>query len=253
MVKSNKIEVKCKNCDKQEYVYPSRAKNYSTCSLKCMSEYNSKRYSENITKICEICKKYFKTKKSHLDRRKYCSKNCQAIAYKNKYEGVNNPNYRHRTSTSDGYYVDTRFGKSKAIHIAVIYEYLNINNHNGYSIHHRDCNKFNNILNNLVLLTYSDHCWLHKQFGNATLWAYCNNKITKNELVSWSDDKDRAFRLLDLTVLEQNSAVLKLCELGETPEVDNTEPSLESDFFEGVTTSSESHEDNNSTTSAGHQ
>lgn len=47
------------------------------------------------------------------------------------------------------------------------------------------------------------------------------------------------------------SAQYKLRELGETPEVDNTEPSLNGDILEGVTTRGESQVDNNSSTSAG--
>jgi len=64
------------------------------------------------------------------------------------------------------------------------------------------------------------------------------------------NNKDRARRLLDLNITNQ-SAVLKFCEFGETPAVDNTEPSVKSDLNEGVTTSSESLVDNNTTTSAG--
>lgn len=225
-----KLKVICANCNKEEYVNESRYKKYTTCSVKCLGEYNSKRYSENITKICCICDKSFKTKKSHLDRRKYCSKLCQALAYKERYCGTHNPNYRHRTVDDDNYKVDTRSGKSIAIHIAVVYEHLNITSHKGYSIHHRDCNKHNNELSNLVLLNRNDHMWIHKQYGGATLWAYCNNKVSKESLIEWSDDKERAIRLLDLTVLKQNSAVLKLDEFRESPEMDNLEPSSEKDI-----------------------
>lgn len=44
----------------------------------------------------------------------------------------------------------------------------------------------------------------------------------------------------------------KIREFGESPEVGNTEPSLASDSFEGVTTRSESLADNKSSKSAGH-
>lgn len=229
MEKSNKVSVVCKICGKTEKVYPSRAKRYFTCSLKCMAEYNRNKYSENITKQCDCCGTKFNTKTSHLNRRKYCSKQCQAIAYTTRYNGKNNPNYRHRTSNTDGYCVDIVNGKSKTIHVAVVYEYLNISNHNGYHIHHRDCNKHNNVLSNLVVITNSDHLWLHKQFGNATLWAYCNGKIQKDTLIEWSDNKERARNLLDLTVLQQDSAVLKLGEFRESLEIDNPELSQENE------------------------
>ena len=48
------------------------------------------------------------------------------------------------------------------------------------------------------------------------------------------------------------SAHLKSCELLETPEEDNQQPSLSGDTLEGSTTRNESHVDNNFPTSAGH-
>lgn len=190
-----------------------------------MGEYFKVKFSENITKVCPICNKEFKTKKSHLNRRKYCSKICQAEAYTKRYEGKNNPNFRNKTINLDGYFVDTKLGRCLPVHIAAVYEFLNISEHMGYHIHHRDCNRHNNRLENLVLLTNSEHMWLHKQFGSATLWAYCNNKISINDLIDWSNNKELAKKLLDLNVLQQNSAVLKLGEFRESPEMDNTEPS----------------------------
>jgi len=74
----------------------------------------------------------------------------------------------------------------------------------GYCIHHRDCNIYNNDPSNLALLTNSDHRWIHKQYGNATLWAFCNNKVSLEDLISWSNNPERAKNLLTKSIQEIN-------------------------------------------------
>ena len=89
-------------------------------------------------------------------------------------------------------------------------------------MHHRDCNVDNNTPENLVLLINSEHRWLHKQFGSATLWAFINEKIKLETLLQWTDDIEKAKRLLPLNLLEQKiSGVFKSGELLENLEVDN--------------------------------
>jgi hypothetical protein len=70
-------------------------------------------------------------------------------------------------------------------------------------VHHRDCNKRNNIPENLVVLSVSDHKWMHHQFGSAALNAYFFGKIDLDTLVGWSDNKERAARLLPLNLFSQ--------------------------------------------------
>lgn len=73
-------------------------------------------------------------------------------------------------------------------------------------VHHRDCDVLNNDPMNLVALTTGDHIWLHKQYGNATLWAISHGKLSVSDAVSWSDDPSRASRLLTLTSISQSLA-----------------------------------------------
>lgn len=170
-----------------------------------------------VLKTCKCCQKEYEVKYSHRDRSKYCSKVCQATDFKQRYKGINNPNYNKNSDRDyDGYKLTYKDGR-QALHKSVSLEVLNIKQIPiGYQIHHRDCNINNNLPENLCVLSASDHRWLHKQFGNATLWAYCNNKISLEELCSWSTDPEKTKYLLPLNLYLQ-IGIIKDCELLETP------------------------------------
>lgn len=208
-----KVKVICKECGKEEMVNPSRAKTYHTCSTACLSKYNSKKYGNKVEKVCEHCGIVFLVKKSHFERRKCCSKECHNALLPEKHKGVGNPNFKDRKLDSDGYIFcdDSKIKK----HIKVTMETLEITQiPSGYNVHHRDCNKLNNTPSNLVVLNTSDHVWLHKQFGHATLNAYVHNKIDLEIIANWSDNYIKSIKLLPLTIIEQ-SVVLKQGELLE--------------------------------------
>jgi dUTP pyrophosphatase len=91
-----KIEVKCKNCGKLEYVVPSRAKNYKTCSKECLGKFYT---AKNNVKCC-ICGKEFHVKPKRIKRisNKFgitCSKNCLNKLKEKLYMGRNNPNTKY--------------------------------------------------------------------------------------------------------------------------------------------------------------
>lgn len=220
----------CVICNNEFKRYGKQILTAKTCSFKCLGEYNKAKPNT----ICTNCNKNFHLKESSKKRYKrtqgyFCSTKCVAEYRKIEYLGENNPNFRSEiTRCQDGYKLDylPKFGRIK-LHHKVVFEKLKINKlPEGMCVHHRDCNIDNNDEYNLVLLSFSDHKWLHKQFGNATLWAFMNNRISFDDLVSWSNDKERCERLLNLNIIIQDeSGVFKSGELLETPEVDNQQPS----------------------------
>lgn len=224
------MKLKCIICNSEFIRYGKQIKSAKTCSKKCDSEY---RKAEKNTE-CTQCKVMFHLKASAKKRYKrthgyFCSTKCVADFRKEYYLGENNPNFRPQvTKDTDGYKLAylPKIGRVK-IHHAVVFQTLGITEiPKGYNVHHRDCDINNNDPGNLVLLTSSDHRWLHKQFGNATLWAYMHNKITLNELLKWTNNKDKAKILLPQNILDQKvTGVFKLGELLETPEEDNQQPS----------------------------
>lgn len=219
-----KIIVECLVCKKKVEVYPSRAKKFKTCSYECLGKLNAGK----INSKCEYCGKEFHLKEYRRKRasNNFCSVACHASWKSENQRGSNNPNFRNREYDADGYRVihSTYLGSIKEHH-AVVFEALKIDKiPDGYQVHHRDCNKLNNVPENLVLITNSDHRWLHKQFGNATLYAHYYGKVTTKTLCEWSNEPEQAKRLLDLNILQQ-SAVVKSSELLGSPEEDNQQPS----------------------------
>lgn len=258
------MKFNCKICNKEFKRYGKQALVATTCSYECLGVYNK---AKNNT-ICTQCGCEFHIKESQKKRYKrnhgyFCSTTCVANFRKGKFLGEENPNFRIQVDRdTDGYklaYIP-KFGRIK-LHHKVVFEYLNIDKiPKNMGVHHRDCNVDNNSEENLVILSHSDHKWLHKQFGNATLWAYVNKKISLEELLQWSNDRERAKILLPLSILDQKeSGVFKQGELLESPTTeivneDNQQPSLASNSFEGSTTNSQvlasNVEDSNANTSA---
>ena len=131
-------------------------------------------------KKCEICLTYFRTKKSHLDRRKTCSKECDANRKRRMYVGNSNPNYgnrgernplykggyinkhgyklfkkpEHPNAGKDGYILEHRY---------VMSEHLGRPLEDWEVVHHKDGNKLNNEISNLEVLTKEEHSYLHSK------------------------------------------------------------------------------------------
>jgi hypothetical protein len=81
----------------------------------------------------------------------------------------------------------------------------------------------NNQPDNLCVLKISDHKWLHKQYGNATLWAHYHGKVSSEDLISWSDDKERARMLVDMSVVSQKIKDIGIVVDGKLIAVDSLE------------------------------
>lgn len=219
-----RVEVNCAVCKKVHFIQLNRLSRYKTCSKKCTGILFTKGNNDK----CSKCGKSIKTKNNKLLRQdnRFCSRACMAEWKSVNQYGSHNPNFRNRLYDNDGYRIvwsDT-IGRQKAHHV-VTFEVLSIDKiPKNYHIHHRDCNHLNNDRNNLALLSISDHQWLHKQFGNATLWAYIKGKVSLSSLVEWSNNKERAQRLLPLDITKQ-IGVFKSGELLEKPVAVNQQPS----------------------------
>lgn len=245
------VQKTCLKCGSEFSVPPGRANAAKYCSRTCSSRSQDKKAKANT--VCTQCGKRFHIKESQKTRYKrtlgyFCSNSCSAKSKSIAYSSSSNPNYKGRNTDSDGYRIYTpsssRLGglKSMKLHQAVCCEILGVQRiGNGLHVHHRDCDIMNNDPKNLAVLGASDHKWLHKQYGVATLWAFMKGKVGLEELISWSDDRSRAKRLLEIDVTMQNASeigVAKDGELLETPDAGNQQPSSGGNALEGSETSS---------------
>lgn len=252
------MKLNCVICSKEFVRFGKQAKIAKCCSVECLGKFFKGINNCN----CLQCKKDFHKKPSSKTTKhgNFCSNVCYGAWKSVNMFGANNPNFRNTMYDQDGSRIvwsDT-LGRMK-MHHAVVFEYLDILKlPKGFCVHHKDCNHQNNTIENLVLLNGSDHRWLHKQYGNATLWAFYNKKVLLEDLISWSNDKKRAKKLLELNIIEQKlSGVFKQGELLENPIInneDNQQPSLNSNILEGSTTNSQilsiNIEDSNANTSS---
>lgn len=197
----------CQLCGKEFDVLPARKDSAKYCSRECADHPSVKHAAPNTE--CSFCGKMFHMKESQKRRYKrtlgfYCSLACSGSSRIEAYAGSRNPNFKNRNVDHDGYrlYVPVAHktltgGRRMKLHTAICLEVAGLKNiPKGFHIHHRDCDILNNAPENLAVLSASDHKWLHKQFGNATLWAFTHGKVALEDLVSWSDDPSRAEILL---------------------------------------------------------
>ena len=151
---------------------------------------------------CAECGTLFPQKPSQQSRNKvwgsFCSDKCNSVFRSRITLGRGNPNSKGRNYDQDGYQLYTPAGKGTTkLHHYVTFEALGISKlPAGFHVHHRDCDVLNNDASNLQLISSSDHKWLHKEFGSATLWAIQHGKLDANEAASWSSDRRRAEALL---------------------------------------------------------
>lgn len=169
------VDVKCLICGKEEMKPHYRAKTYKTCSVECKSILASKATSTKVKKNCAVCGCGFYVKLSHSSRRVTCSKKCDGIRKRKMYDGESNPNYGNkgrknplfktgRRTTHYGYIIvykpdhpNSREDGYIFEHRLVMSEHLNRPLKEWEIVHHKDEDKQNNKIENLEIMTLSQH------------------------------------------------------------------------------------------------
>lgn len=116
---------------------------------------------EDKTKICPVCGNVF----NKLKKQTYCSRECQGMAKR----GKPHPKTNGISKSRDGYIREYVDGKYKMQHRLVMERYLGRELRPDEVVHHKDHDKTNNSIENLELLTSSEHTKLHnyEKFGKA--------------------------------------------------------------------------------------
>lgn len=217
MPRTPSVHLTCKLCTAPFTVPACRGDTAKFCSRKCSDSAPRERQST----LCRECGKEFHLKKSQAARNtahgNFCGKVCFSAFRSRIYIGEGNPNDKGRNVDYDGYRIFSPpaslglgLGRIK-MHIAVTLGVLGIKKIPlGLHVHHRDCDVLNNDASNLQVLTASDHKWIHKQYGVATLRAIERGKVDIDDAAQWSDDPIRAKTLL-LNNLPNQAVFFKYC------------------------------------------
>lgn len=147
--------VQCTICSSQFYAKPSNIKRGwgKYCSNHCQHE--AQRIGENVS--CETCKKQVYKSKKELKRSKsgnyFCSKSCQTIWRNISNSGINHSNWKNGKSS-----YRIRLLRSKRQKIC---EKCKISDIRVLAVHHKDKNRDNNSLSNLIWLCHNCHYLVH--------------------------------------------------------------------------------------------
>ena len=98
---------------------------------------------------CKVCKKKFKIKKG--GKVKFCSSKCYWKFLKSKYNGNNGNKYPWTRS----------FGRRTYVHRAVVEKNIGRKLVKGEIVHHKNFNRDDNRLENLQVMSQSEHIKIH--------------------------------------------------------------------------------------------
>lgn len=141
--------LECKRCE-QSFTIPCHAKDQMFCSKMCGILYRKK--AKLIP--CKTCGKEFET-----SRQKFCSRKCATDGQKNIALGKENGFWYE-----NGYKVLYLEGdKSRKEHIYIMEQHLGRRLVKGEVVHHINHNKLDNRLENLQLMTWTEHSRLHRK------------------------------------------------------------------------------------------
>lgn len=254
------IEKTCLMCGKKFNVIPARDKTAKYCSRIC----SDKSHIKENNCICGYCGKEFHLRPYRIKRvsekfGNYCSRKCKDKSFGSKFTGEQNHQYglkgklnatfvdrdlikkNHNLIETLKYYPEhpycSKAGRVLKHRLIVEENYMlfdekyfeKVNNiivlKKKYKVHHKDNNHLNNNIDNLQIVTISEHSKIHN----------------KDKLIL----RDKLGRII---------GVCKQGELLEKSEEINQQPSLNSNIFEGSTTNTQIQpsnvEDSKSDTSA---
>lgn len=150
------IDRKCLNCDstfKIQHTYIKKC-----CTRSCAYAYKKKQTYKKYKKFCEECGGEFLPARPSEGGR-FCGSTCSGLARRrervdrNGYWYIKMP--EHPNSSKQGYIAE---------HVLVIEESIGRYLTKGEVVHHVDCDKRHNEIQNLRLMTDSDHKSLHVAF-----------------------------------------------------------------------------------------
>ena len=162
------IKYKCLVCKKALYGFPCRIRKYCGIKCRCIGR-------RPPDKICPTCGKSFHPKFKGWDKltTTFCSISCCKI-------GKNSPRYNgYQRVTADGYLQirNIRSKKYETVHRLIMEYFIRRKLKKSEVVHHKNGNKLDNRIENLEIMTFSEHSFKHvkEHIKNGT-WKNPNPK-----------------------------------------------------------------------------
>lgn len=239
--KNSSVTKKCEICGKEFTVSIWRSDKAKYCSKEC--QHQSLHGSDNC--VCTNCGKSFHLKEYRINKYSrnmgfFCCKECADTYRKTWFKGENNHQYGLKGELNSSFKGDKISQKNLKLQDVWVYSPEYWSNHNGRvlehhlnilkyrnkfpecffqnidgkwainkmcQVHHIDCNHNNNDPINLIPLTRGGHTYIHNSLNR-----------------------------IGFDSIQKIIGVLKGGELLENPEVDNQQPSIDSNIFKGSET-----------------
>jgi len=148
-------QVSCKLCEKEFYAKPFFLKkgNAKYCSAEC--QYKAARKGSNVP--CYICKKEtYRSKaklKSSKSKKYFCNKSCQTKWRNREFIGEKHANWIHGRSAYKSVLTRNK--------IPAVCKICKTKDERVLAVHHKDQDRLNNKLNNLVWVCHNCHHLVH--------------------------------------------------------------------------------------------
>ena len=139
--------------------YPSQLKLKRFC-VKCGLTQASRKADRKVELKCIVCGKMFKVKRSHVSKRECCSRKCQGVIKSKKISGKNHPRWKEHKQKPKKYL----WKGSQYLHRYLIEQHLGRKLRTDEVVHHINGDTLDNRIENLKLMTKSEHTRLHYQF-----------------------------------------------------------------------------------------
>lgn len=231
------MKINCAYCGKEFDCYGSRAKRVKDvcCSVKCA---NKLKIEKHRNCACSYCGKLFHKKPSSITHYNYCSKECMALHRKEIYKGKANPNSYcrieygskkkhcgyywlympdHPCSTKDGYIREHRYIAEKSIASKdqlVIKDGRYVLDPN-LDVHHIDGNKLNNSIDNLQIVTRSEHANIHGKQKQNRVTKVCKNCGRSFKIINCRKDMAKFCSKKCMDEFSKRDIVKKICPVCE--------------------------------------
>ncbi len=198
--------IKCKGCPKQIYKKPRQIlETGNFCSKSCRSIYLDMNAPYFLCSNCNTKCRTYKFYEKRGRKNRFCSKLCES-----KYRCLNNT-YESWVGGSvlpNGYKYITVNGKQIEEHRLIMMKHLGRKLLTNEQVHHKNENKLDNRIENLELLTNSEHQRLHST-GKGIILIY---KGESNNIAGWAKifniNKQTLYSRLNRTGMTLKEAIL---------------------------------------------